>query len=632
MIEITDEDIEQIELKLGLTFDDESKEFIKCLDTKDIQACPGAGKTTSLVAKLGILSKYMPFENNSGILVLTHTNVAVDEIKEKLGVDAQKLLRYPNHVGTFQSFVNKYLAIPMYVKKFGKRPKRIDSDFFVETFFSLIPHTTMYGLKEKLKKGTSSDDEKIKKVKLFLQSFYVDEDGLLKNFDGNNFMYKHNPPSQTYTLLKTLKEDITKKGVISYSDSYYLSSLYLSKYPNIKEVFQKRFKYIFIDETQDTDGRQFEILNNLFSESIVQKIGDNNQAIFHGINNKNDTVWAIEDDFIEIKNTKRLSSLVADQVFKIAIEPQELNGDDAIIIQPTIILFDHTEDVLQKFAELIVEYGLHRHENKTFKAVGGVAKHNDNGDTLPSYYPAYSQSNNSSLKYDNLVDKIENSGIENIRLKDYRNIVLDIVVKYLKEKNILSPYGNNKSFTKNSILSFLRENYEDEYNDFKFKLFEITQKLVIPECAKDEVRGLLDSFLALIGETMDDDTLNMVIEKYEIKVKNKLNTNVYKYEAGGANFDIEVSTIHRVKGETHIATLVLETFNRSYDLYHLIKLFQGRRHAGANVDKKKLIYVAMSRPTHFLCLAMHKMQKNGEISSEEINKLTESGFRVVSSS
>ncbi len=626
MIEITDEDIEQIEQKLGFTFDEESKDFIKCLDTKDIQACPGAGKTTSLVAKLGILSKYMPFENNRGILVLTHTNVAVDEIKEKLGVDAYKLLGYPNHVGTFQSFINKYLAIPMYIHVTGRRPERIDSEYFYTLFQNKFDKVNEFH-KNWIQQRA---DEKYVSVLRFIDDLESSDDSL--KYKGRNVITSSSTMFSAIKTISKIPHTLRSNGYLTYQDCYELAIKYLDDFSSIREVFHKRFKYIFIDEAQDTDDRQFTILSRLFSESIVQRIGDNNQAIF-SFSGQESSGWNIETNFIEIKNTKRLSSLVADQVLKVAIEPQELNGDDTIVIQPTIILFDNTEDVLQKFAELIVDYGLHEYENKTFKAVGGVAKHNDNGDTLPSYYPAYSQRNNNSLDYDNLVDKIEHSGIENIRLKDYRNMVLDIVMKYLKEKNILSPYGNNKSFTKNLILSFLRENYENEYSDFKFKLFEITQKLVNFECIKDEVRGLLDSFLVLIGETIDDDTLNMVIEKYEIKVKNKLNTNVYQYEDGDINFDIEVSTIHKVKGETHTATLVLETFKDGYDLFQLLDYLKNKSNKLKLDSKKKLVYVAMSRPTHFLCLAIHKShihrKKTKEVTSEDIEVLENCGFRIV---
>ena len=632
MIEITDEDIEQIEQKLGLSFDDESREFIKCLDTKDIQACPGAGKTTSLVAKLGILSKYMPFSDNSGVLVLTHTNVAVNEIKEKLGVDAHKILGYPNHIGTFQSFINKYLAIPMYVNLTGKRPERIDSSVFNE---QLLNNLKYYYLDKFIPMIMEANNYTT--VEYFLKALEVEDTRIVLLQHGNrrkNIVSKGKP---SYANIKrALENDVINKvildGYLTYEHCYELALKYLDDYPQTIDAFKRRFKYVFIDEAQDTDDRQFEILNRLFSEAIVQKIGDNNQAIF-SFSEQKSSGWEVKDGFIEIKNTKRLSSLVADQVFKIAIEPQELNGDDAIVIQPTIILFDNTEDVLQKFAELIVDYGLHEHENKTFKAVGGVAKHNDNGDTLPSYYPAYSQENNTSSDYDNLVDKIEHSGIENIRLKDYRSIVLDIVVKYLKDKSIMNPFSNNKAYTKNSLQAFLRENHENEYSNFKLKLYDITHKLSESECVKDEIQVLLENILILFDATIDIGTLTTIIMNYEIKFEKKSKANVYNYQEGDINFDVEVSTIHKVKGETHTATLVLETFKDGYDLFQLLDYFKGSINKLKLDSKKKLVYVAMSRPTHFLCLAIHKShihrKKTKEVTDEDIEVLESCGFWIV---
>src|SRR5665811_11286 len=93
-------------------FDTEKINIIKCNESIDVKACPGSGKTTTLLAKLIILANQMPFEDNKGICVLTHTNVAINEIKEKLGIKAELLFRYPNHFGTIQSFVDKFLAIP----------------------------------------------------------------------------------------------------------------------------------------------------------------------------------------------------------------------------------------------------------------------------------------------------------------------------------------------------------------------------------------------------------------------------------------------------------------------------------------------------------------------------------------
>ena len=86
MIEISDTDIEYAEkifLPEGCSFDSERRTVIKCMESKDLQACPGSGKTTTLLAKLAILAQRMPFEDNKGICVLTHTNVAINEIKRK---------------------------------------------------------------------------------------------------------------------------------------------------------------------------------------------------------------------------------------------------------------------------------------------------------------------------------------------------------------------------------------------------------------------------------------------------------------------------------------------------------------------------------------------------------------------
>jgi hypothetical protein len=77
VIEITDEEIQYAErllLPAGKTFDDEPKAFIRDFRTIDLQAVPGSGKTTALLAKLVILEQKLPFAEGSGILVLSHTN------------------------------------------------------------------------------------------------------------------------------------------------------------------------------------------------------------------------------------------------------------------------------------------------------------------------------------------------------------------------------------------------------------------------------------------------------------------------------------------------------------------------------------------------------------------------------
>ena len=148
-IEITDEDINWAELflKNGIHFDDTRRIVIKSMDSIDIQAFPGSGKTTVLVAKLAILAKKWP-HINSGICVLSHTNVAREEIEEKLGNTdtGKRLLTYPHFVGTFQSFFDTFVALP-WLRSKGIQINVIDSEMVQENRWNSLPVGTRTYLK-----------------------------------------------------------------------------------------------------------------------------------------------------------------------------------------------------------------------------------------------------------------------------------------------------------------------------------------------------------------------------------------------------------------------------------------------------------------------------------------------------
>src|SRR3989304_10576533 len=99
VIIISEDDIAKAEavlLRKGEHFDEERRRFIKNFEPIDLQAVPGSGKTTALLAKLLILERHLPFKDGSGILVISRTNTAVNEIKNKIGKYCPKLFAYPN--------------------------------------------------------------------------------------------------------------------------------------------------------------------------------------------------------------------------------------------------------------------------------------------------------------------------------------------------------------------------------------------------------------------------------------------------------------------------------------------------------------------------------------------------------
>jgi superfamily I DNA/RNA helicase len=249
------EEAEAILLKPGAHFDEKSREFICCLESKDVIACPGSGKTTALVAKLYILSKFMPFEDGSGICVLTHTNVAIDLIKEKLGKQGSILFEHPNFCGTIQSFVDAYLAQPVYVSMFGHRICTIDDDI---AYSYLITNLRRW-------QAVTQRPNFLESMKNLRMDFST---GNLIDRKGQPFSIPFTSEGTKYIRdeIKGRKASAITKGILFYDEAYCLGLAYLDNYPLLSSTFSKRFKYVFVDEAQDTSSLQYGIISSLFSE------------------------------------------------------------------------------------------------------------------------------------------------------------------------------------------------------------------------------------------------------------------------------------------------------------------------------------------------------------------------------
>lgn len=76
-----------------------------------IRACPGAGKTRTLVARATKFAAELPPAR--GIALLSFTNSAAEEFRERLlHAGASALLSPPHFVGTIDSFMARYIVLP----------------------------------------------------------------------------------------------------------------------------------------------------------------------------------------------------------------------------------------------------------------------------------------------------------------------------------------------------------------------------------------------------------------------------------------------------------------------------------------------------------------------------------------
>ena len=76
------------------------------------------------------------------------------------------------------------------------------------------------------------------------------------------------------------------------------------------------------------------------------------------------------------------------------------------------------------------------------------------------------------------------------------------------------------------------------------------------------------------------------------------------------DLQIEVGTVHSVKGETHVATLYMETsFHEKCESEYFGAQLEGLPYKGNKKYEKQALrigYVAMSRPQYLLCMAISK--------------------------
>jgi hypothetical protein len=628
VINISDEEIqhaEQLLLPAGKTFDDDGRSFIRNFNTIDLQAVPGSGKTTALLAKLIISEHKLPFADNSGILVLSHTNAAIDEIKEKIKRHCPKLFSYPNFVGTIQSFVDEFMTIPFYIHRCKKKPNRIDNEIYNEVATKRYNNLPNSAAKTWLNRQHDPES-------LFI-NFRFDIDLNLTNGMNGSIILRSDSNSPTYITFKTIKSQILQSGVLNYDDAYFLAELYLKEIPNIKTILQKRFAFVFVDEMQDMDTHQYNLLEKIFydngnSLSKIQRIGDKNQAIYNSV--KANDVWVDRTDILRLNGSQRLSKPIANVVKKFALYSDadfDIVGKNDCDIKPHILVFETTNiiNIIPWFAQIVREKGLVNSE-KPIKVVcwntewkeDEVSRNDINKLRLEDYHNGFKKEKGKpNQDYDNLKSYLLYYEKKQT-LEPLRKNILNAFLKILRLENISTE--DERPFTKKKLIDFIYEKDLQKYDKFNLNLYTWSIGIIQEKTnevwneIKTYVPILLEMFEKTVSESQDFiNSDNAVIPNENTDVLMK--TNIYKED----ELEIEITSVHAVKGQTHCATLYLESYfhqdgrgtnAKSYESQRLQNQFLGTQIQSTVGDRikqsAKMAYVGFSRPTDLLCVAVHK--------------------------
>lgn len=611
--QITDSEIQDLErllLPKDCHFADDALQVIRYWNSVDVSACPGSGKTTLLLAKLKLLADRMPLNSGAGVCVLSHTNVAVNEIKEKLAEYADKLMSYPNFVGTIQSFIDRFVTMP-YIRQIAGHPVQpVDNITYAQHVVSRVNCGRYSQLNYVIRRNYESSGNKIYASRVeHAAALYLHNDNSLCIRSQKKPLAGAGKPSAVQ-FINLKQELLEKEGIMTYSDAYRYANKALEELSEqYIELFNKRFLYVFIDEYQDCDNMQRNALNTLFdpAKCVVVHIGDPDQAIYKSEKESiND--WQPCEGFLSISHSNRYNQKIADFLtplrkdgigIKSALEREGLN--------PVLIIFDHEsiEKVLETFVTILEERGLHNPDG-IYKAIGFVKSEDSAGIKISSYWEEFDgvTSQNSEYKYWKIVHEIF-SQLRQGKLYRAEQLVRKLICRlyhYAGKKDVKS----GKDYTLLSIRDILKESSKNKYAEHILSLAELNN--FTPESVDVAIRSIIDDLWNT--EKQDNESVFDIVPKHfmesiEPNQKVKADKNVFSDPLRGRR--IQFDTVHGVKGETHDATLYLETeLSGGSDIGRVLCRYGiGKAGKPAIFDySRKIVYVGMSRPSKLLCLAI----------------------------
>lgn len=468
-------------------------------------------------------------------------------------------------------------------------------------------------------------------------------------------------------MLTSCRDSIQTAGIHTYDEMFMWANDLVDSVPSSKQHIRDRFPLLFLDEVQDNSEMQSSILHRIFIEgdSAVCRIrfGDSDQEIFGHPNEAGKVTtdrFPSEEVKYDLPNSHRFGQSIANLASPLSVGkmglvgqgPQSGSSKDS---SHAIFLVDNDSvgSVLNSYGQYLLsvfDEGQDELDQFTFTAVGAVHRDKEGADkNIPhniSHYSAEYDPDiaskdpkpNKFLQYvaagHRQAEKFANEGAGGESFAAVERIAVGIIhmAKEISVKFDYRPRKRSHRFLMESLIN-------DKANLDKY--LKLVVSFAVERNFPSEIDWsstwkslVVDVVTALSGVAPPNDNPFLDYPHSEDSTLNLAHTrnNTYTVESDGRKVNIRLGSIHSVKGETHTATLVLDTFfNKAHHLNMIFPWIKGKpRKTLSETDEKrlKLHYVAMTRPSHLLCLAMKKskFEKDGKINQKEIDALKKHGW------
>lgn len=250
-----------------------------------ILAGAGSGKTSVLTTKIAYLIEEKG-ANPKNILAITFTNKAAREMKERI-IKMVGSKAYDMQISTFHSFGLR--IIKENYEKLG-----------YEKNFTIIDSDDSLTLIKKIMKELNIDTTRCN------PKFIKNNISSCKNEMMSPSRYKSlavdDVSEITYKVYEKYQEALKRNNSLDFDDLLTMPVMLFNKYKDVLDSYQELFKYVFIDEYQDTNEAQY-ILSKMISAKYknICVVGDEAQSIYswRGANYKN--ILNFEKDYKDAK-------------------------------------------------------------------------------------------------------------------------------------------------------------------------------------------------------------------------------------------------------------------------------------------------------------------------------------------
>ena len=330
--------------ELNIILNDQQKEAVQADERRILlEACPGSGKTTTLVVRIAYLilcKKVAPAD----ILTLTFSRASAYDMEERFNRLFGCFLTEPIHFSTIHSFCYRFLfycqkksllIVPSLLEQINGRKLKVLRDIYLDMENEYLSDDEATGLSNEIS---------------FAKNKLISPSQIKSDFE--NF-------PQIYQKYESYKKAY---NLIDFDDMLLMAYEILCSNKKLYEDYG-RYSYVHVDEVQDTSLVQHRIIEELSRNGNLFMVGDTDQSIYGFRGAEPDYIVNIEKQYndsrvlkleINYRSTQKIVSLSNRFIQQNQNRHEKsMHTENAEGTEPTVYLAKSREEQVQKAISLV---------------------------------------------------------------------------------------------------------------------------------------------------------------------------------------------------------------------------------------------------------------------------------------